>query len=83
MPGGGTVDNKFISVKNGGGNIRHSDRRCRRPDCIFPKPTIRFDLEGHRAVAAWNWLGVGVVNDANRVKISVMPTMLLVSVSYN
>jgi hypothetical protein len=77
------VNNNFVSIKNGNGHIQRGDRRCRRADCIFPQPTIRFDLEGHRAVAVWSWLGVGVVNDGNRAKISVMPTMLLVCVSYN
>lgn len=59
------------------------DRRCKRADCIFPQPTIRFDLDGHRVVAVWSWLGVGVVRSSDRLKISVMPTMLLIAIAYN
>jgi hypothetical protein len=77
------VNNNRISIRNGVGKVTHGDRRCKRAECIFPRPTIRFDLEGRRLVAVWSWLGVGVANDGNRVKINVMPTMLIVPVSYN
>jgi hypothetical protein len=77
------VNNNRISIRNGARIVGHGDRRCKRADCVFPKPTVRFDLEGRRLVAVWNWTGVGVAHDANRVKINVMPTMLFVPVSYN
>jgi hypothetical protein len=59
------------------------DRRCKRADCIFPQPTIRFDLDGHRVVAVWSWMGVGVVRSSSRLKINIVPTMLLVPMAYN
>jgi hypothetical protein len=77
------VDDKLISIKTGVGGAGHCDRRPKRPNCIFPRPTVRFDLEGRRVVAVWSWLGVGVVDVPNGVKIKVMPTMRLVPISYN
>src|ERR1700733_4876227 len=80
ITGGGSVNNSRISVRSGAGN--NGDRRCPRANCVFPNPTVRFDLD-RRVVAVWSWFGVGVAGDANRVKINIVPTMLLVPVSYN
>lgn len=77
------MDDKLISIRNGAVPIGHHDRRCRRTDCIFPKPTVRFDLEGGRIVAAWSWVGVRVVTVTNGVKIRVLPSLLLVTISCN
>ena len=75
------MNNNFISIKNGAGGT--GDRRCKRTDCVFPKPTVRFDLDGPRVVAVWSWTGVGIASDPKRVTINVMPTMRLVPMSYN
>lgn len=77
------MENNRISIRNGAGKIGYGDRRCRRANCVFPNPMVQFDFGGRRLVAVWNWLGVGVASDTNRVKITMMPTMLLVAVSYN
>jgi hypothetical protein len=77
------VSNNFISIKNGAGKMERSDRRCKRKDCIFPSPTVRFDFDGHRVVALWSWTGVGVLDAPNGVKIKVVPTLRLVPISYN
>jgi len=70
-----------ISIRTGAS--RRTDQRCKRANCVFPDPTIRFDLEGHRVVAVWSWVGVGVLSVPNGVKIEVVPTMRLVPLSYN
>lgn len=77
------MNNNRISIRNGAREPGHRDRRCKRADCVFPTPTVRFDLDGRRVVAVWSWTGVGVAHDADRVKINVMPTMLFVPISYN
>lgn len=84
ISGGGSVNNnnKRISIRSGAA-VSHGDRRCKRVDCIFPNPTVRFDREGHRLVAVWSWTGVGVANDGSRVKITVVPTLRLVPLSHN
>jgi hypothetical protein len=73
------VNDKPISIRYGGSRL--GDQRCKRIDCIFPQPTVRFDLEGRRIVAAWSWLGVRVVNASNGVRVKVVPTLLLVPLS--
>ena len=75
------MEKRRISIRTGAS--RRTDQRCKRANCVFPDPAIRFDLEGHRAVAVWSWVGVGVLSVANGVKIEVMPTMRLVPLSYN
>jgi|HubBroStandDraft_4_1064222.scaffolds.fasta_scaffold00026_60 hypothetical protein len=77
------MENRLISIRTGAGAIGRGDRRCKRGDCVFPRPLIRFDLEGHRVVAVWSWLGVGIADVPNGIKINVMPTMLLIPMSYN
>jgi hypothetical protein len=77
------VDNRLISIKSGAGRAGRGDQRCKRADCVFPRPTVRFDLEGHRVVAAWSWLGVAVVDVPKGVQIKVLPTLLLVPLSDN
>jgi hypothetical protein len=77
------MEKRLISIRSGAGRTGHGDRRCKRADCIFPQPIIRFDLDGHRVVAVWSWLAVGAVRSSNRLKINVMPTMLLVPMAYN
>lgn len=79
-PDGGLVGYKVISIKNGG--IR-AEQRCTRADCIFPRPTIRFDFEGGRIMAAWSWVGVEAVHVPNGLRINVVPTLLLVRISCN
>lgn len=77
------MDNRLISIKSGAGNGEHSDRRCKWKDCIFPRPTIRFDFDGHRVVAVWSWVGVGILRVPKGAKINVTPTLRLVPISYN
>ena len=77
---GPNVDYKLVSIKNGG--IR-AEQRCKRTDCIFPRPTIGFDFEDDQIVASWRWFGVEVNNVANGVKIHIRPTLLRVRISCN
>jgi hypothetical protein len=74
------VDYKLISIKNGG--IR-AEQRCKRADCIFPRPTVRFDFEEGRIVAAWTWVGVQAVHITSGLQINIQPTLLLVRISCN
>lgn len=78
---GGCVDDKLISIRTGPGRVQ--DQRCKRPDCVFPQPTLRFDLESGRVIAAWSWPGVRVIDVANGVRVTLVPTMLLVPISCN
>ncbi len=75
------MDENPISIRTGGGRI--NDQRCKRADCVFPQPTIRFDLGGRRVVAAWSWPDVQVLNVPNGVRVTVMPALMLVPISCN
>lgn len=77
------MDDKLISIQTGVGNVGRGDRRSRRSNCIFPSPTIRFDVQDRRVVAAWSWFGVAVLNVGTGVRIKVMPSLLLVPLSCN
>jgi hypothetical protein len=79
-PDGGIVNYKLVSIKNGG--IR-AEQRCKRADCIFPRPAICFDFEEGRIVASWRWLCVQLDNVPNGVRINIRPTLLLVRISCN
>jgi hypothetical protein len=60
------------------------DRRCKRTKCLFPDPTVRFDLTGSRMVAVWSWFGVEMVDAPNGgMRVSVPPVLLLVPISRN
>jgi hypothetical protein len=74
------VDFKLLSIKNGG--IR-PEERCKRVDCIFPRPTVRFDFDDGRIVAVWRWVGVEAVHMPNGIRISIQPRLLLVRISCN
>jgi hypothetical protein len=74
------VDYKVVSIRNGG--IR-AEQRCKRPDCIFPRPTIRFDLDGGRIVATWNWVGVQAIQIPTGLRINLQMMLLLVPMSCN
>ena len=74
------MDYKLISIKNGGIRL---EQRCKRTDSIFTRPTVRFDFEGGRIVAAWSWIGVQVDHVPNRLGINIRPTLLLVRISCN
>ncbi len=80
-PKGGCMDEKSISIRTG--KIRINDQRCKRTDCLFPQPTIRFDLHGRRVVASWSWPDVQVVNGANGVRVTLVPALMLVPISCN
>jgi hypothetical protein len=77
---GRNVDYKLVQIKNGG---MRPEQRCKRTDCIFPRPTIGFDFAGDPIVASWRWFGVGVDDVPNGVKINIRPTLLLVRISCN
>ncbi len=59
------------------------ERRPKRTACIFPSPTIRFDLSHRTIVAVWSWVDVECVDVPNGIKIMVGPSMLLVSLATN
>jgi hypothetical protein len=77
------LDNNLIAIHTGATHITGRDQRCKRTDCIFPAPTIRFDLEGRRIVALWSWVGVRMIDVPNGIRLTVLPTLLLVPISYN
>lgn len=79
-PRRGIVNYKLVSIKNGG--IR-PEERCKQPNCIFPWPTIRFDLDGVQIVAAWSWVGVEVVHIPHSARITIQPRLLIVRISCN
>jgi hypothetical protein len=74
------VDFRLVSIKNGG--IR-PEERCKRVDCIFPRPTVRFDFDDGRILAAWSWVGVETVLIPTGIRISIQPRLLLVRLSCN
>ena len=80
-PKGGCMDEKSISIRIGG--IRINDQRCKRAKCVFPQPTIRFDLRGPRLVAVWSWPDVQVLNVPNGVRVKLVPALMLVPISCN
>jgi hypothetical protein len=81
---GGLMDSKLISIKNGAREPSRGDRRCKRTKCLFPDPTVRFDLTGPRMVAVWSWFGVEMVDAPNGgMRVSVLPVLLLVPISRN
>lgn len=75
------MDDKLISIRTG--RVRVNDQRCKRAACVFPQPTLRFDVDNRRTVTAWSWPGVQVVNVPNGVRVKLVPTMLLVPMSCN
>lgn len=78
------VDGNFIVIRTGTTHIAGSgDRQCKRADCIFPSPTIRFDLDGRRGVALWIWVGVQMTTIPNGVRMMVLPTLRIVPISFN
>ena len=79
-PKGRIVDYKVVSIRNGG--IR-AEQRCKRPDCIFPRPTVRFDFDSGRIVATWNGIGVQAVHIPTGLRINLRTMLLLVPISCN
>lgn len=75
------MDETSISIRTAG--VRVNDQRCKRPDCVFPQPTIRFDLHGRPLVAAWSWTDVQVVTLPTGLRIRVVPALMLVAISCN
>jgi hypothetical protein len=76
------MDDKAISIRSGG-LAGAGDRRCRRPSCVFPAPTIRFDFDRGRMVAVWSWVDVRVADVPLGVRIKMLPALRLVFISCN
>jgi hypothetical protein len=77
------MDHNRIAIRTGVTHIGGRDQRCKRAACIYPSPTIRFDLEGRHIVAAWSWVGIRMITVPNGIRVAVVPTMLLVPISSN
>jgi hypothetical protein len=80
---GSIVDYQRILVRNGRHPSGPGDQRCKRAACVYPRPVVRFDLEGGRIVATWNWFDVAVVVVPSGVRVTVQPALLLVPISCN